>query len=310
MKTKVSHSFSELKSLLLEDASDAREASLPESTSCLSNSSAGKILTSDDDILHSYVSRVVKGSVIYEIMRDTEVEGLSFNALAEANEDVLCKDIIEFFACCFFEGDYSTLDTLVMNCESGYHVHPFANANILGHTVSMTYKTEFGLLAKLFTIALAIDKRISKDQEEIQFAYRRSVNSFRSTNPRQQGGNTNQAEVVVNNRIESADPQKTRSIASKLEQTSKKKLDNQNTTNTEGAEIKTQRSHLIAHAKQKTKSMLKPGGYWGSRGGVVSSPSMKRESFASHVASSGVWGMIAERGGHGHLIFINAGHGR
>ena len=44
---------------------------------------------------------------------------------------------------------------------------------------------------------------------------------------------------------------------------------------------------------------------------VVSFPSMKRKSFATHVATGGVWGRIASYGGiNGPLIHINAGHGR
>ena len=175
---KVSNNLGDLKSLLgtnskkeLNPAEEKKETAKE-----VRKSSATKVLLSEDGVLHSYVSSIVNDSAVYDIMKDTEAEGKSFSSLSQACHEQISKDIVDYFACCFYEGEYSTLDTLAVQCEEGVRKDAASKASILGHTVSLTYEEEFQLLADLFSVALAIDKRMNDEQEETLYTYNRGGN--------------------------------------------------------------------------------------------------------------------------------------
>lgn len=236
------------------------------------------------------------------MMKDTEAGGKSFSALATSVDDELSRDLIEYFACCFFEGEYAQLDTFAIQCEDGKRKSPFAEASILGHTVSMTYEQEFKLLSELFSIALLIDKRMDERQEEIQFYYSPNSNpNIKKSNPddnvpissdnapvlRYQGSTTDYSFLKRGKVANGSKAQKTKQKSTPSKTTPPKteypKVDLSNKT----------------RPNQKTHQS------------VVSFPSMKRRSFSLHIATEGVWGRIASYGGtNGPLIRINAGHGR
>lgn len=256
----------------------------------------------ENGILHSYIRHIVENSDIYDMMKDTEADGKSFSALASSVTDDLAKDLIEYFACCFFEGEYSQLDTFAIQCEDGNRKNPSAEASILGHTVSMTYEQEFKLLSELFSIALLIDKRIDDHPEEVQFYYcpnsnpnikrtktEENVHTSSDKTPvlRYQGSTT---DYSFHNRGANAD----RGKATKARQKSAPSIS---------------APHKTEYPKVELSNKFRPKQK--SHRGIVSSPSMKRRSFSSHIATEGVWGRIASYGGtNGPLIRINAGHGR
>ena len=256
----------------------------------------------DNGILHSYIRHIVENSDIYDMMKDTEADGKSFSAFAASVTDDLSKDLIEYFACCFFEGEYSQLDIFAIQCEDGKRKNPSAEASILGHTVSMTYEQEFMLLSELFSIALLIDKRMDDHPEEVQFYYSPNSNpNIKKPKPdeniptssgnapvlRYQGSTT---EYSFHNR----------GIKTNKGEAQKAK---QKKAGTRPTPTQTEFPKVDLSNKVRTKPKAHQG--------IVSSPSMKRRSFSSHIATEGVWGRIASYGGtHGPLIRINAGHGR
>ena len=306
---KVSNNLGDLKSLLgtnskkeLNPAEEKKETAKE-----VRKSSATKVLLSEDGVLHSYVSSIVNDSAVYDIMKDTEAEGKSFSSLSQACHEQISKDIVDYFACCFYEGEYSTLDTLAVQCEEGVRKDAASKASILGHTVSLTYEEEFQLLADLFSVALAIDKRMNDEQEETLYTYNRGGN---------QPANAQKTSAGKEPHSDSSSPQvyssSTASPSFLVEKKAIKlpnKADQKSTTTSQAVITKPKEEFRKVSISKNPKRTPKPGGFWANRG-IVSSPSMKRRSFSDHVASSGVWGRIADCGGHGHLIYINAGHGR
>lgn len=307
--TKVSYNLGDLKSMLgvdsTKESSPAKEKK--ETVRKRSKTSQMKDILSEDEILHSYISSLVGDSAVYDIMKDTEAEGKSFSTLAQACHEQISKDIVDYFACCFYEGEYSTLDTLAVQCEDGVKKDASSKASILGHTVSITYEEEFQLLADLFSVALNIDKRMDDEQEETLYTYDRGANQPARVQNTYCGMETH------------SDPSSSLVYSSATAAPSfltERKVPKQPSTTP--PQPATMAPKLVAKPKEKTRKVSisdkpkltpKPGGFWANRG-IVSFPSMKRRSFTDHVASSGVWGRIAECGGHGHLIYINAGHGR
>lgn len=247
-------------------------------------------------LLHSYVRRIVAESDVYDILKDTEVDGISFQKLAMSCDDELSRDIVEYFAYCFFEGDYSSLDTFAMQCEQGVNTDESANASVLGHVVPMTSGQEFKLLAELFSIALMIDKRMDDEQKEVKIVYSRGANTDKQNTPLRKD---------VTNEIK----------ATKVIPKNHPKV-------TKESKAKESKPHNACKSKKKQRNQLKITqrvgisnhqlvGTGKHKGGIVSSPSMRRKSFSSHIADTGVWGKIASYGGfNGRLIYINAGHGR
>ena len=66
-------------------------------------------LHEDYKIFHSYVRSVVQKNELYDTMFDYgDVD--SFAAVAESYDNPVCKDIVDYFACCFFNGEYESLD--------------------------------------------------------------------------------------------------------------------------------------------------------------------------------------------------------
>lgn len=257
---------------------------------------------SDNGILHSYIRRIIENSDIYDMMKDTEAGGKSFSALATSVDDELSRDLIEYFACCFFEGEYAQLDTFAIQCEDGKRKSPFAEASILGHTVSMTYEQEFKLLSELFSIALLIDKRMDERQEEIQFYYSPNSNpNIKKNKPEENVSNPSDNVPVL--RYQGSTTEYSSHNRGTKTNKSKGQKEKQKKAGTKPTPTQTEFPKVDLSNKVRTKSKAHQG--------IVSSPSMKRRSFSSHIATEGVWGRIASYGGtHGPLIRINAGHGR
>lgn len=256
----------------------------------------------DNGILHSYIRHIVENSDIYDMMKDTEADGKSFSAFAASVTDDLSKDLIEYFACCFFEGEYAQLDTFAIQCEDGKRKSPFAEASILGHTVSMTYEQEFKLLSELFSIALLIDKRMDERQEEIQFYYSPNSNpNIKKSNPDDNVPVSSDNAPVL--RYQGSTTDYSFLKRGKVANGSKAQKTKQKSTPSKTTPPKTE--YPKVDLSNKTRPNQK------RHQGVVSSPSMKRRSFSLHIATEGVWGRIASYGGtNGPLIRINAGHGR
>ena len=97
----------------------------------LSTSVSGKSKIPDDyTVFHSYVRAVVQKSELYETMFDYGEEE-SFATIAELYDSQVCKDIIDYFACRFFDGEYDYLDSLATDCEHGNDESPDDNAIVL-----------------------------------------------------------------------------------------------------------------------------------------------------------------------------------
>jgi len=293
---KVSNDISELKRLLGADAPQSSESEHQQkSVSRIGKSTMTKSESnSDEAILHSYIRSVLDSSEVYDVMKDTAIDGVSFRALADACQDDLSKDIVEYFACCFYEGEYSLLDTFAEQCEQGNRTEPSANASVLGHMIPMTFQQEFNLLAELFSIALMLDRRMDDNQEKVQFVYVPDCNGSNGDPQRDAGKNNNRPVRACSSRNHDT----TESIAKAKNSRSNKPKHRLNQIviklkNT----IPSESATVIPNARKHQS--------------IVSFPSMKRRSFSNHVASSGVWGRIADYGGfNGRLIYINAGHGR
>lgn len=257
---------------------------------------------SDNGILHSYIRHIIENSDIYDMMKDTEAGGKSFSALASSVTDDLSKDLIEYFAYCFFEGEYSQLDTFAIQCEDGKRKTPSAEASILGHTVSMTYEQEFKLLSELFSIALLIDKRMDDHPEEVQFYYSPNSNPNIKKPKPDENIPTSSGNAPVLRYQGSTTEYSSHNRGTKTNKSEGQK-EKQKKAGTKPTPTQTEFPKVDLSNKVRTKSKAHQG--------IVSSPSMKRRSFSSHIATEGVWGRIASYGGtHGPLIRINAGHGR
>lgn len=144
----------------------------------LSTSVSGKSKIPDDyTVFHSYVRAVVQKSELYETMFDYGEEE-SFATIAELYDSQVCKDIIDYFACRFFDGEYDYLDSLATDCEHGNDESPDDNAIVLGHKVPLSYKEEYELLSLLCATALSLDNRFDDDpQEEVVIVYKRPIHS-------------------------------------------------------------------------------------------------------------------------------------
>ena len=132
----------------------------------LSTSVSGKSKIPDDyTVFHSYVRAVVQQSELYETMFDYGEEE-SFATIAELYDSQVCKDIIDYFACRFFDGEYDYLDSLATDCEHGNDNTPDDLAVVLGHQVPITYKEEYDLLSLLCWTAFSLDGRFDDDSQE------------------------------------------------------------------------------------------------------------------------------------------------
>lgn len=132
----------------------------------LSTSVSGKSKIPDDyTVFHSYVRAVVQQSELYETMFDYGEEE-SFATIAELYDSQVCKDIIDYFACRFFDGEYDYLDSLATDCEHGNDNTPDDLAVVLGHQVPITYKEEYDLLSLLCSTAFSLDGRFDDDSQE------------------------------------------------------------------------------------------------------------------------------------------------
>ena len=363
-KGKLIFDFGELKGLLINDSSAAKP-----SPQWLPGESVHPVAaaTKDADILHSYIRSILNASDVYDMMKDTEVDGVSFSSVAASCHDELSRDLVEYFACCFFEGEYAALDTFAIQCEAGNRTSPSAEASILGHVVPMSYEREFELLAELFAVAIRIDSRMDDEKEEVKFCYnpgpslaeepRRIDNRLLET-PGTTSGHR-YSDTADQSRLARAlqskygvgaeqKPAARRAVSSSSSSSLRKETPrhaNKHAT-TESPyvpayELRYKDSPQISF--QEEKRPAKPNVAKAAKSGapvrqsasagntapkkdnqpqpvqlkprvhhsVVSSPSMRRRSFASHVATEGVWGRIASYGGiNGPLIHINAGHGR
>ena len=135
----------------------------------------GKTSVADDyKIFHSYVRNVVHKSELYDTMFDYGGEE-SFAAVAELYDDPVSKDIIDYFACRFFDGEYDYLDSIAAECEQGNNSTPDEYAIVLGHKIPITYRDEYDLLSSLCSTALNLDGHFNDDPvEETVIVYNRT----------------------------------------------------------------------------------------------------------------------------------------
>ena len=132
----------------------------------LSSANAGvDKLQEDYRIFHSYVRNVVQKNELYDTMFDYGDEE-SFSAIAELYDNPVCRDIVDYFACCFFNGEYDLLDAIANDCEHGNDNTPDDFAVVLGHQVPITYKEEYDLLSLLCSTAFSLDGRFDDDSQE------------------------------------------------------------------------------------------------------------------------------------------------
>lgn len=122
-------------------------------------------LHEDYKIFHSYVRSVVQRNELYDTMFDYGDEE-SFATIAELYDNPVCKDIVDYFACCFFNGEYDLLDSIANDCERGNDNTPEDFAVVLGHQVSITYREEYDLLSLLCSTAFSLDGRFDDDSQE------------------------------------------------------------------------------------------------------------------------------------------------
>ena len=114
---------------------------------------------------HLYVRSVVQRNELYDTMFDYGEED-SFAAVAETYDNPVCKDIVDYFACCFFNGEYESLDFIANDCEQGNNQSPDDFAVVLGHQVPITYQEEYELLAQLCSTAVGLDGRFDDAPQE------------------------------------------------------------------------------------------------------------------------------------------------
>ena len=143
----------------------------PKEKSLSSTNTSKDTLQEDYRIFHSYVRSVVQKNELYDTMFDYGDED-SFAVLSELYDSQVCKDIIDYFACCFYEGEYDFLDTVAKDCEKGYDESPNSHATILGHKVPITFEEEYELLSLLCSTAIKLDGHFDEEpQEETVIVY-------------------------------------------------------------------------------------------------------------------------------------------
>ena len=151
--------------------------STPKSKTASSPVSSASKKSVDDDckIFHSYVRTVVQKSELYDTMFDYGEEE-SFATISELHDNPVCKDIIDYFACRFFDGEFEYLDSIASECEQGNDNTPNEYAVVLGHKVPITYQEEYELLSLLCTTALSLDSRFDDEPiEETVIVYNRTT---------------------------------------------------------------------------------------------------------------------------------------
>lgn len=131
----------------------------------------------DYKIFHSYVRAVVQKSELYDTMFDYGDEE-SFATISELYDNPVCKDIIDYFACRFFDGEFDYLDSIATDCEQGNDKTPDEYAVVLGHRVPITYQEEYDLLSLLCSTAVSLDGRFDDEPvEETVIVYKRPLSS-------------------------------------------------------------------------------------------------------------------------------------
>jgi hypothetical protein len=131
----------------------------------------------DYKIFHSYVRAVVQKSELYDTMFDYGYEE-SFATISELYDNPVCKDIIDYFACRFFDGEFDYLDSIATDCEQGNDKTPDEYAVVLGHKVPITYQEEYDLLSLLCSTAVSLDGRFDDEPvEETVIVYKRPLSS-------------------------------------------------------------------------------------------------------------------------------------
>ena len=109
----------------------------PKEKSLSSTNTSKDTLQEDYRIFHSYVRSVVQKNELYDTMFDYGDEE-SFATVAELYDNPVCRDIVDYFACCFFNGEYEFLDSIANDCERGNDNTPDDFAIVLGHQVPIT----------------------------------------------------------------------------------------------------------------------------------------------------------------------------
>lgn len=341
----------------------------------------------DYQIFHSYVRTIVNKSELYDMMFD-EGGDYSFAAVADSYSSPVCRDVIDYFACRFFEGEYEQLDSFAKDCEKGKYSCPNANAGILGHTIPLTYEELYELLSTLCSVALSVDHRFDEmPVQETVIVYKRPTSSVSKTAETKKNTDTvignhvkpqtqikhGHVELVTKTElqpspiVESETKQAQKHIAKPQRPQTQTNTPKKKTDSREKHRMRTQAlrkdfddnyyllgitdfivvlfgrkeydpiHHFFNNSKkeyfnkQTYLGRYAFEGLWEkaykvvkqyiagsnnrkaakktpSHGGIVSFP---RRSFSSHVASSGVWGRMADYGGtNGPIIRINVGHGR
>ena len=149
----------------------------PKEKTLSSTNTSKNTLQEDYRIFHSYVRSVLQKNELYDTMFDYGNEE-SFSAIAELYDNPVCKDIIDYFACCFFDGAYEFLDSIANDCERGNDNTPDDFAVVLGHQVPITYREEYDLLSLLCSTAVSLDARFDDEPlEEIVIVYKRPLPS-------------------------------------------------------------------------------------------------------------------------------------
>lgn len=147
----------------------------PKEKTLSSPNTSKDIYEEDYRIFHSYVRSVVQRDELYDTMFDYGDEE-SFSAIADLYDNPVCRDIVDYFACRFFDGEYDYLDSLATDCEHGNDVSPNDNAIVLGHKVPITYQEEYELLSLLCTTAINLDSRFDEEPiEETVIVYDRTT---------------------------------------------------------------------------------------------------------------------------------------
>ena len=132
----------------------------------LSSPNTSKDIHQEDyRIFHSYVRNVVQKNELYDTMFEYGDEE-SFSTIAELYDNPVCRDIVDYFACCFFNGEYEFLDAIANDCEQGNDMTPDEYAVVLGHKVPITYRDEYDLLSLLCSTAVSLDGRFDDESQE------------------------------------------------------------------------------------------------------------------------------------------------
>ena len=96
------------------------------------------ILEEDYTIFHSYVMSVVQRNELYDTMFDYGDEE-SFSAIAELYDNPVCRDIVDYFACCFLNSK------VFCSCCSSRESLRLTGATCLGFSIGAagaTFTTE------------------------------------------------------------------------------------------------------------------------------------------------------------------------